>query len=42
LPLLIAVVVTLIIDLDRPRGGIIGIKQQALLDLKASMGSRAH
>jgi Protein of unknown function (DUF4239) len=34
LPLLIAVVITLITDLDRPRGGLIGISQQPILDLK--------
>lgn len=37
LPLLIAIVVTLIADLDRPRGGLIGISQQPLVDLKESM-----
>ena len=37
LPLLIAVVITLIADLDRPRGGLIGISQQPLLDLKESI-----
>lgn len=37
LPLLIAVAITLIADLDRPRGGLIGISQQPLLDLKQSL-----
>jgi hypothetical protein len=37
LPLLIAVVITLISDLDRQNQGLIGISQQPLLDLKASM-----
>jgi len=36
LPLLIAVVITLIADLDRPRGGLILISQQPMLDLKDS------
>ena len=35
LPLLLAVVMTLIADLDRPRGGLIRISQQPMLDLKA-------
>ncbi|HEY2826512.1 MAG TPA: hypothetical protein VGJ04_02845 [Pirellulales bacterium] len=39
LPLLIAVVITLIADLDRPRGGLIGIKQQPLIDLKQSLSN---
>ncbi len=37
LPLLIAVAITLIADLDRPRGGLIGISQQPLLDFKQSL-----
>jgi hypothetical protein len=37
LPLLIAVVITLIADIDRPRGGLIGISQQPMLDLKQSL-----
>jgi hypothetical protein len=40
LPLLIAVVITLIADLDRPRGGLIGISQQPLLDLKESFQTK--
>jgi hypothetical protein len=40
LPLLIAVVITLIADFDRPRHGLIGISQQPLLDLKQSLQSR--
>lgn len=39
LPLLIAVVITLIADLDRSRSGLIGINQQPLLDLKQSLQS---
>jgi hypothetical protein len=39
LPLLIAVAITFIADLDRPRGGLIGISQQPLLDLKLSLQS---
>ena len=37
LPLLIAVAITLMADLDRPRGGIIGISQQPLYDLKQTL-----
>ena len=37
LPLLIAVAITLMADLDRPRGGMIGISQEPLLDLKRSL-----
>jgi len=37
LPLLIAVAITIIADLDRPRGGMIGIDQQPMLDLKRSL-----
>ncbi len=37
LPLLIAVAITLIADLDRPRKGLIGVSQRPLLDLKASI-----
>lgn len=37
LPLLIAVVITLIADLDRPRQGLVGISQQPLIDLKQSL-----
>jgi len=37
LPLLIAVVITIIADFDRPRHGLIGISQQPLLDLKQSL-----
>jgi hypothetical protein len=39
LPLLMAVVITLIADLDRPRGGLIGISQQPLIDLKHALQS---
>jgi len=37
LPLLIAVVITLIADLDRPHHGLIGTSQESLIDLKASI-----
>jgi hypothetical protein len=37
LPLLIAVVITLISDLDRSRVGLIGVSQQPLVDLKAGL-----
>lgn len=39
LPLLIAIVITLISDLDAPRRGIIGISKQPLLDLRQSLQS---
>jgi hypothetical protein len=39
LPALIAVVITLIADLDRPHGGLIHISQQPMLDLKQSLES---
>jgi hypothetical protein len=38
MPLLIALVIALIVDLDHPRGGLITIKQQALLDLQEQIG----
>jgi hypothetical protein len=37
LPLLLAVVTTLVADLDRPRGGLIQIKLDPMRELKASM-----
>lgn len=37
LPALIAVVITLISDVDRPRQGLVGVSQQPLVDLKASI-----
>jgi len=37
LPMLIAVVITLIADLDRPRGGMIRASQQPMLDLHAAL-----
>lgn len=37
LPLLVAVVITLIADFDRPRQGLIGISQQPLIDLQQSL-----
>ena len=37
LPLLIAVVITIISDFDRPRQGLISVSQQPLVDLKASL-----
>jgi len=39
LPLMIAVVITLIADLDRPRGGMIRISQQPMIDLKSNLSS---
>ena len=39
LPLLIAVVITLIADFDRPRQGLISISQQPLIDLQQSLQS---
>lgn len=41
LPLLIAVAITLIADLDKPRGGMIRISQQAMIDLRSSLDSAA-
>ena len=40
LPLLIAVVITIIADFDRPNHGLINVSQQPLLDLKQSLQSR--
>lgn len=37
LPVMIVAVITLIIDLDRPRSGFIHVSQQPLLDLQASL-----
>jgi Protein of unknown function (DUF4239) len=37
LPLLIAVVITLLVDLDRPHSGLIQISQQPMLDLKPGL-----
>lgn len=37
LPFLIAAVIALIVDLDHPRGGLIQIKQQPLVDLRGTM-----
>jgi hypothetical protein len=39
LPLLIAIVITLIFDLTHGKTGIIGVSQQPLLDLKASIAA---
>jgi len=39
LPVMIAVVITFIVDLDRPRGGMVGISQQPMLDLRDSLRS---
>jgi hypothetical protein len=36
-PVLIAVVITLISDIDRPRRGLIGVSQQPLTELLESM-----
>jgi hypothetical protein len=41
-PLLLAVVITLIADLDRPQKGVIGISNQPLLDLKQSLESQSR
>jgi hypothetical protein len=41
LPLLIAVIVSIVADLDRPRRGLIGLSQQPLLDLKATLAHSA-
>jgi hypothetical protein len=41
MPLVIALVIALIVDLDHPRGGLITIKQQALVDLQGTMGGAA-
>jgi hypothetical protein len=40
LPIVIAVVITLVADLDRPRSGLIRISQQPMLDLQASFAQR--
>ena len=37
LPILLAIVITLIADLDRPRRGLIGVSNQPLLDLRKSI-----
>lgn len=42
LPLLVTVVITLVADLDRARGGLIGIKQQPLLDLRESLQAESR
>ena len=42
LPVLIAVVITLISDLDRPRQGLVGISQQPMLDLKTSISDHQN
>jgi len=39
LPVLIAVVITLVADIDRPRGGLIGSDQRPIYDLKASLAA---
>lgn len=39
---LIAVVITLISDLDRPRQGLVGISQQPMLDLKTSISDHQN
>lgn len=41
LPLMVALAITFIADLDRPRGGMIGISQQPMLDLRESLRPRA-
>ena len=42
LPVLIAIVITLVADLDRPRRGIIGISNKPLLDLQQSIRDSDH
>jgi hypothetical protein len=42
LPLLLAVVITLIVDLARPHGGLILIDQRPLLDLQNSLTRLDH
>lgn len=42
LPLMMAVAITIIADMDRPRGGMIGINQQPMLDLKQSIQTSAE
>lgn len=39
LPLLIAVVITILVDLDSPRRGLVGVSQESLIDLKRSLGT---
>lgn len=39
LPLLIAIVITIIADFDRPRHGLISVSQQPMLDLKAGLSA---
>jgi hypothetical protein len=39
LPLMVALAITFIADLDRPRGGMIGISQQPMQDLRLSLQS---
>jgi len=39
LPILIAIVITIIADFDRPRHGLIDVSQQPLLDLKANVAA---
>jgi hypothetical protein len=41
LPILIALVISLISDIDRPRGGLISIKQQPMFDLQQSISADA-
>jgi len=40
-PLLIAGVITILVDLDSPRRGLVGISQQSLIDLETSLKSSA-
>ena len=40
LPVLIALVISLISDIDRPRGGLISIKQQPMIDLQQTIDAR--
>jgi hypothetical protein len=38
LPLLIATVITILVDLDSPRRGLVGISQQSLIELEHNLG----
>jgi Arc/MetJ family transcription regulator len=42
LSLAFAVLVTLVVDLDRPQGGLITVGQQVMVDLQGSMGTEAN
>jgi hypothetical protein len=38
LPLLIATVITILVDLDSPRRGLVGISQESLFELEHNLG----